>query len=88
MQLGQLWGLLAGSLLPQSVAGRAPLLESGRESWTELGWREALRRRDAPAQGAEINRHAGLVLSMRRLFEIATRRERKKARKRSMRGLF
>lgn len=63
-----------GSLLPQSVARRTPLQEPGRESWAELGWREALRREDAPAQGAGLNRHAarrpGLLLSARMRFEI------------------
>lgn len=81
-----------GSLLPQSVARRAPLQEPGRESWTELGWREALRREDAPAQGAGLNRHAarrpGLVLSTRMRFEIATRRERRKGEKGAHAWLF
>lgn len=74
-----------GSLLPQSVARRTPLQEPGRESWAELGWREALRREDAPAQGAGLNRHAarrpGLLLSARMRFEIATRKEKRRKRR-------
>lgn len=76
-----------GSLLPQSIAGMAPLLESGRESWMDLVWREAMGRGDAPAQGVAARRPS-LGFSAKRLFEIATGRKRRKGEKEEDAWLF
>lgn len=39
---------------PQSVAPRAPLLEPGSQSWSELVWREARRRRRTAARAGNV----------------------------------